>query len=205
MASFAPSKIGLFEAGKDIGNPKLSGSSTYDPSTKTYHMKGGGYNIWFERDEFQYLFREMEGDFTVSADFEFVGKGQDGHRKVGWMVRESMDDNASHLSGVIHGDGLTVLQWRVKKGDKMRDPEDEIFSKDKSIQTIEISRQGNTYMMHGAEKGKPLQLIGTHEMPNFGSKVLVGLFICSHNPDVLEECRVTNVVVRKDKTRKDKK
>ncbi|MBO9611498.1 MAG: hypothetical protein J7619_02325 [Dyadobacter sp.] len=199
LASFAPSKIGLFETGKDIGNPKLAGSSTYDHSTKTYTMKGGGYNIWFERDEFQYLFREMEGDFTVSADFEFVGKGQDAHRKVGWMVRESTDDNASHLSAVIHGDGLTVLQWRVRKGDKMRDPEDEIFSKEKSIQTIEVSRQGNTYMMHGAAKGKPLQLIGTHEMANFGNKVLVGLFICSHNPDVLEECKVTNVVVRKGK------
>ncbi|SEJ53864.1 hypothetical protein SAMN05216327_112105 [Dyadobacter sp. SG02] len=199
LASFAPAKIGLFEAGKDIGNPKLTGSSAYDPSTKTYTMKGGGYNIWFDRDEFQYLFREMDGDFTVSADFEFVGKGQDGHRKVGWMVRESTDDNASHLSAVIHGDGLTVLQWRVKKGDKMRDPEDEIFSKEKTIQTIEVSREGSTYMMRGAAKGKPLQLIGTHEMSNFGSKVLVGLFICSHNPDVLEEARVSNVVVQKGK------
>jgi len=89
LASFAPSKIGLFEAGKDIGNPKMAGSSAYDPSTKTYIMKSGGYNIWFERDEFQYLFRQMEGDFTVSADFEFVGKGQDAHRKVGWMVRDN--------------------------------------------------------------------------------------------------------------------
>ncbi|MCF0073778.1 hypothetical protein LZD49_25085 [Dyadobacter sp. CY261] len=199
LASFSPSKIGLFEAGKDIGNPKLAGSSAYDSSTKTYMMKGGGYNIWFERDEFQYLFREMEGNFTVSADFEFVGKGRDAHRKVGWMIRESTDDNASHLSGVIHGDGLTVMQWRVKKGDKMRDPEDEIFSKEKNIQTIEISREGNTYTMRGAAKGKPLQVIGTHEMSNFKAKVLVGLFICSHNPDVLEESRVTNVVVRKGK------
>ncbi len=199
LASFAPARIGLFETGKDIGNPKLTGSSAYDPSTKTYTMKGGGYNIWFERDEFQYLFREMEGDFTVSADFEFAGKGQDAHRKVGWMVRESTDDNASHLSAVIHGDGLAVLQWRVKKGDKMRDPEDEIFAKEKTIQTIEISRTGNTYTMRGASKGKPLQLIGSHEMPNFGSKILVGLFICSHNPDVLEESRVSNVVVQKGK------
>ena len=81
----------------------------------------------------------------------------------------------------------------------MRDPEDEIFSKEKAIETIEVRREGNTYTMRGAAKGKPLQLIGTHEMPNFGTKVLVGLFVCSHNPDVLEESRVTNVVVRKGK------
>lgn len=61
LASFAPSGVGLFEAGKGIGKPKLSGSSA------------------------------IEGNFTVSADFAFVGKGHDTHRKVGWMVRESTD------------------------------------------------------------------------------------------------------------------
>ena len=80
----------------------MAGSSAYDPSTKTYIMKSGGYNIWFERDEFQYLFRQMEGDFTVSADFEFVGKGQDAHLKVGWMVR----DNAISKSNA--GDNIAL-------------------------------------------------------------------------------------------------
>jgi regulation of enolase protein 1 (concanavalin A-like superfamily) len=199
LESFAPAKIGLFEAGTDIGNPKLAGSSIYDPAQKVYTMKGAGYNIWFERDEFQYLFKSLEGDFTVTADFEFVGQGKDAHRKIGWMVRESEDDNASHLSAVVHGDGLTVLQWRVAKGDKMRDPEDEIFSKEKNIKTVQIERKGNVYTMRAAAKGAPLQEVGSHVMPNFKEKVLVGLFICSHNPDVVEEARVSNVTIRQGK------
>lgn len=195
LASFAPAQIGVFEQSRDIGNPKLQGSSSFDTRSKVYTMKGGGYNIWFERDEFQYLFKELEGDFTVTADFEFVGVGKDAHRKVGWMVRESTDDSASHLSAVIHGDGLTVLQWRVKKGDQMRDPEDEIFSKEKDIRTIQIVRKGDAYTMLTAAKGAPLQPVGSHATPHFGPKILVGLFVCSHNPDVIETARVSNVKI----------
>ncbi|TLV03544.1 hypothetical protein [Dyadobacter luticola] len=195
LMSFKPAKIGVFEKNADIGNPKLAGSSRYDAASKTYFLKGSGYNIWFERDEFQYLFKELTGDFTVTADFELIGKGTDGHRKVGWMVRESTAGDASHLSAVVHGDGLTVLQWRVAKGEKMRDPEDEIFSKEKNIQTVRIERKGNVYTMLAAAKGAPLQAVGSHEMKNFSDKVLVGLFICSHNPEILEEAKVTNVQI----------
>ncbi|NIJ55143.1 hypothetical protein [Dyadobacter arcticus] len=195
LTSFAPAKIGVFEKSADIGKPKLEGSSRYDAATKSYILKGAGYNIWFERDEFQYLFREMTGDFTVTADFELTGKGTDAHRKVGWMVRESTDGDASHLSAVVHGDGLTVLQWRVAKGEKMRDPEDEIFSKEKNIQTAQVERKGTEYTMRAAAKGAPLQTVGAHEMKNLTDKVLVGLFICSHNPEVVEEGRVTNVQI----------
>ncbi len=199
LASFAPAKIGQFQKSADVGKPKLAGSSRYDAKKKEYVLKGSGYNIWFERDEFQFLFRELTGDFTVTGDFELTGKGTDAHRKVGWMVRESTEDNASHLSAVVHGDGLTVLQWRVAKGDKMRDPEDEIFSKEKNIRTVQVGRKGNEYTMRAGAKGAPLQVVGSHEMANLKEKVLVGLFICSHNPAVVEEARVSNVTIVQSK------
>lgn len=80
--------LGSFTHSADIGNPKNPGSATYDPSTKTYTVKGSGYNIWFNRDEFHYLYNNMSGDFTLTADFEFVGDTGNAHRKIGWMVRE---------------------------------------------------------------------------------------------------------------------
>ncbi len=197
LISFAPAKrIGDFTNSQDIGTPKLAGSSRYDKKAKTYTLTGSGYNIWFKRDEFQYLFKTLKGDFTATADFEFVGAGTDPHRKVGWMVRESMADDASHLSAVLHGDGLTVLQWRVAKGDAMRDPEDEIFFPEKNVQTVQLERKGTTYTMRAAPKGMPLQLVGSHDMGNLANDVAVGLFICSHNPDKIESATVSNVQIR---------
>lgn len=191
----ADTPTGAFQHSQDIGKPKLAGSSTYNKANKEYRLRGSGYNIWFERDEFQFLFKKISGDFTVTADFEFVGAGTDPHRKVGWMVRESLTDDAAHISAVAHGDGLTVLQWRVKKGMAMRDPEDEIFSPEKNIQTIQVERKGDEYTMRVAKKGEALQIVGSHQMPDFPKPLFVGLYICSHNPEKIEEAIVRNVQI----------
>ncbi|MCF0065762.1 DUF1349 domain-containing protein [Dyadobacter chenwenxiniae] len=191
----ADTPIGAFQHSQDIGKPKLAGSSTYNEVTKEYRLRGSGYNIWFARDEFQFLFKKISGDFTVTADFEFVGTGTDPHRKVGWMVRESLTDDAAHISAVAHGDGLTVFQWRVKKGMAMRDPEGEIFSPQKNIQTIQVERKGNAYTMRVAKKGEALQTVGSHHMPDLPTPLFVGLYICSHNPEKVEEAIVRNVQI----------
>src|SRR5687767_7947239 len=90
--------IGIFDGSMDVGKPKKAGSSQYDPATQTYTLSGGGYNIWFGRDEFQYLYKKIKGDFILTADFEFIGKGTDAHRKVGWMVRQTADEDSPHVS-----------------------------------------------------------------------------------------------------------
>ncbi len=45
------------------------------------------------------------------------------------MVRAGEEANAAHMSAVVHGDGLTVLQWRRSKGAAMRDPQDGVYCK----------------------------------------------------------------------------
>lgn len=75
----------------------------------------------------------------------------------------------------------------------MRDPQDEIFSPEKTVQTMQLERKGTTYTMRTAKKGVDLQTVGSHEMTNLSGEVLVGLFICSHNADRVEEATVSNV------------
>lgn len=186
---------GIFKSESDIGNPKKTGSSVFNPTDQSYILTGGGYNIWFERDEFHYLFNKMKGDFILTANFEFVGKGTDPHRKTGWMIRSSTDEKAIHITATLHGDGLTVLQWRVSEGAAMRDPQDEIFAADSSYNVIQLERIGKKIIMRAAHDNKPLVLIGTHEMANLSDEVLAGPFICSHNPDVIEEVRIWNIKI----------
>lgn len=198
ITTFAqPTSPGIFQLSKDVGKPKKAGTTIYDRDTQVYTLKGAGYNIWFGKDEFQYAYKKMKGDFVLTADFEFVGKGTDPHRKVGWMVRADTAADAQHISATLHGDGLTVLQWRVLKGALMRDPEDEIFSPKKNYRTLSVERIGKTITMKAAHWGEPLQTLGSHEMENLPDEVLAGLFICSHNADVVEEARVWNVRIDK--------
>lgn len=194
-ACFSQSRVGVFENHVDVGNPKLKGAAAYLEPDQSYLLKGSGYNIWFERDEFHFAYNKMKGDFILTANFEFFDNEGDPHRKVGWMVRESLDKGAVHVSAVAHGDGLTVMQWRVSRDANMRDPEDEIFFPEKDIQVIQLERSGKKFAMYVGKTGELLQLVGTHEMELMSDEVLAGLFICSHNEDVVEQARVWNVKI----------
>lgn len=190
--------IGIFDKASDVGKPKNAGSSRYDESTQTYYMKGSGYNIWFNRDEFQYLYKKIGGDFILTANFEFMGEKGNAHRKIGWMIRESPDEAAASVNAVIHGDGLTVLQWRPLRGAYMRDPEDEVFYAKKAVfQTVQIERSGKKITMRVANWGEPLQDVTTQEMPFMKDSVLAGLYISSHDSDKSEEARIWNVRIDK--------
>ncbi len=191
--------VGIFDNHEDIGNPKIKGSADYDESTQAYNLTGGGYNIWFNRDEFHFLYKKLKGDFVLTADFEFTGDtaGAIGHRKIGWMIRESTDEGAASANACKHIDGLVVLQWRPYKGMFMRDPEEERFYPKKGGQTIQLERIGRTITMRIAHPGEPLQWVGSYETDVLNGEVLAGLYILSHDSNALASARVWNVRIDK--------
>ena len=191
--SYAQSSVGIFDNHADIGNPKKAGSTSYDVGTQVYNIKGAGYNIWFGRDELQYAYKKIKGDFVLTANFEFVGNGMELHRKIGWMVRNNTDDNSAHVTATLHGDGLIALQWRLLKGALMRDPEDEIFFHKTKAQVIQLERLGKKFIMRVANWGEPLQVVGSTKMESISDEVLAGIFISSHNEANFEEANVWNV------------
>jgi len=195
--TLAQDQIGIFENNLDVGNPKNAGVTFYHSNEQVYSIKGSGYNIWFGRDEFQYAHKKLTGDFILTANFSLVGSGVDAHRKVGWMIRESLQDDAAHISATLHGDGLTVLQWRQLKGAHMRDPQDQIFAAKSHYPILQLERTGNTVIMRAAQVGEPLQIIGSQEMGDLPDEVFAGIFVCSHNEDVVEEAKAWNVRIDK--------
>ncbi len=191
------SPAGDFKFRADIGKPTIKGATLYDANTQAYTLKGGGYNIWFNRDEFHYAYNKLKGNFILTANVKLMGEGKDPHRKIGWMIRESDAEDAAHISATLHGDGLTVLQWRRLRGAYMRDPQDEIFHPKKNVEIIQLERIGKLIIMRTAAAGEPLQEVGRNEMPDMADEVLAGLFVCSHNAEVQEEGLAWNVRIEK--------
>jgi TolB protein len=198
-SGFAQHPVGIFDDHMDIGHPKLAGDASYDESNQTYTIKGAGDNIWFNRDEFQFVYKKISGDFILTADFDFTGdtSGATGHRKIGWMIRESTDEGAASANACKHIDGLVVLQWRPYHGMFMRDPEEERFYPKKGGQTIRLERIGKTITMKIAHPGEPLQLVGSCETDALQKDVLVGLYICSHDSSHVANAKVWNVRIDK--------
>ena len=188
-----PAPLGLFDAQFDVGHPKIAGSGKYDPVTHSYDIKGSGYNVWFGRDEFHYMYKKIKGDFTATANFDFLGATGNAHRKIGWMLRQSTDDKAMSINAVSHGDGLTVLQWRSQNGDTMKDPDDEIFFPEKTFEVVQLQRIGKRLIMRVGHVGEPLETVGSHEMPAMPDDALLGVFVCAHDPASVEEARIWDV------------
>jgi len=174
-------KMGVFDGHGDVGIVKKPGSARYDAKTQTYTLTGAGYNIWFDHDEFQFAWKRMTGDFILYTRAGLVGKGTDPHRKVGWMVRSTLDSNAAHVNAVVHGDGLTEMQFRRKTGAMT----EEVRSTVTGADVIQLERKGTTYTMRVARFGEPFVTEQVTDI-SLGDAVYVGLFVGSHNKDVLE-------------------
>jgi TolB protein len=179
---FAQSDLGVFEDHSDIGKPGKAGAAVFVPETGQYLIAGGGYNIWFGRDEAHWAYRKIKGDFIVYARARFVGaRGIEEHRKFGWMARSSTDSSSANVNVSVHGDGLTALQFRKEAGAAMEEKRSALNGAD----VIQLERKGNTYTMRAAKFGEPF-IVDHVENIDLGEELLVGLFTCSHNTDVLE-------------------
>lgn len=176
------SPLGIFEGHGDIGNGVKPGSAVYISQTQQYVISGAGYNIWFDHDEFHYVWKRMKGDFILYTRAAFVGsKGVEEHRKVGWMVRKNLDSNSAHINAVVHGDGLTSLQFRRTTGATTEEIKSDITHAD----IIQLERKGRTYTMRVAKYGGPFVTAQVTDL-DLGDEVYAGLFVGSHNADVLE-------------------
>jgi Tol biopolymer transport system component len=188
LAIFAQHPVGIFDDHGDIGKNVMPGSTTFIPETGQYVISGAGYNIWADHDEFQYAWKKMTGDFILYTRAEFLGNWVDYHRKIGWMVRQSLDGNSPHVLATVHGDGLTSLQFRRTAGAQT---EEHKFHETK-VNVLQLERKGNQFIMRAAVYGEPFQT-DTVTGINLGDEVYVGLFVGSHNSDRLETGVFSNV------------
>lgn len=183
---------GIFYNHSDIGTVKHPGNVSYHNIDQEYLVEGSGENIWLADDQFHFLWNSIQGDFILRANVKFVGNGVDPHRKLGWMARNNFHSDSEHVSAAIHGDGLVALQYRKQRGGETK----ELTSVDESPDVIQLERKGNTFIMGTAKMGEPLVKVRLDDA-GLNNEIFVGLFVCSHNPEVVEKAIFSNVRIIK--------
>ncbi len=168
-------------ASSDVGCPKRPGSTRYDAAAQEYTLTGSGVNMWGPRDEFQFAWKKLTGDFILQARVAFVGKGTDPHRKLGLIVRRSLDADAPYADAALHGDGLTSLQYRKVAGGETEEVKSTVSGPD----FLQLERRGNRLILSVARFGEPLAVSEVADL-DLGAEVYAGLFLCSHDPEVTE-------------------
>ena len=187
-ASIAQNAIGIFENITDVGLVRHAGNTSYNPETQVYGLSGSGQNIWFTKDEFHFAHKKVSGDVLLQCRGKLLGEGVDPHRKFGWMVRTSMDTSAAMVCATVHGDGLTSIQFRKRVGANI----EEVKSPVKMPDVINLERRGRSFFLSVARFGDEFWTV---EVPDFDfpAEMYAGLFVCSHNADVVEKAEFDNV------------
>jgi len=186
-----PNSIGLFEAHSDVGDNPRKGSASYDSATGEYRIAGGGANMWGPVDAFHFVWKRITGNFVITADVHFIGKGVEGHRKAVLAVRQNLDPNAAYADVALHGDGLTALQFRPMSGAETS----EVRSSVNAPVRIRLERRGAQFLTSVGKVGQPLQA-SVPATVSLDGPVYVGIGVCSHDAQVLETAVFSNVSIQ---------
>jgi hypothetical protein len=189
--------IGVFEGQSDIGGPLAPGSAGFDPATKQYTVSSAGYNIWYQRDEFRFLWKKMSGDAFLAADVSFPNAEGYSDRKAVLVIRQDLDDDSKEAMAGQHGAGMIHLAWRAARGEQMKDAEYRFAGTLASVKAkrIGISKSGDSIALLVSLEGEPLHQFGPPITLHFDGPFYVGIGFCSHLPATVDTAVISNVVL----------
>jgi hypothetical protein len=186
--------IGIFEGQSDIGAALVPGSSSYNPATKQYTIASAGYNIWYSRDEFRYLWKKSKGDFSFAADVNFPDTAGYFDRKAVLVIRESLDDDSKEAMIALHGGGLIHLAYRAEKGENLK----EMKVNKRGALRIGIEKRGDSFTIFLSMHGEPMQQLGGTVPLHFSEPFYIGIGFCSHQPITVDKTILSNVVLENE-------
>jgi hypothetical protein len=199
--------IGIFAGQSDIGSALVPGSASYDAATGQYTIHSAGYNVWYTRDEFRYLWKKMSGDVSLAAGITFPDATGFGDRKAVLIIRQDLEDDSKEAIAALHGAGMIQLAQRAEKGVRVKDMEFRIGGRGRPggaspdslvpvfAQRIGIEKRGDSFALFVSLEGEPMHQFGPPIQLRIDGPFYVGLGFCSHLPDKSDTAVLSNVVL----------
>jgi hypothetical protein len=201
--------IGIFDGQSDIGSALIPGSADYDAGTKHYTINSAGYNVWYQRDEFRFLWKKMSGDVSVAANITFPDASGYGDRKAVIMIRQDLDDDSREAFVALHGAGMIQLAQRPQKNVRVKDMEYRIGSRGglpggkspddlvtANARRIGIEKRGDSFALYVSLEGEPMHQFGPPIQLHMDGPFYVGIGFCSHLPDKSDAAVFSDVVLK---------
>jgi hypothetical protein len=189
--------IGLFQGQSDIGAAVAPGSDEYHSGTKQYTVNSAGYNVWYTRDEFRYLWKKMTGDVSLAADATFPNPHGYNDRKAMLVIRQDLDDDSKEAVVGEHGTGMIHLAQRREKDGLMTDEQFRFGGTLAKVMAkrIGIEKHGDAIAIFISLEGEPMHQFGPPITLHFDEPFYVGIGFCSHLPDKSDTAVFSNVIL----------
>lgn len=192
VAQAAAQNVGVFDNHRDVGTVLHSGSVQYDAAHESYTITGSGENIWAGSDAFQFVWKKMSGDVSLTADIAFATTGGNPHKKAVLMFRQTLDADSPYADAALHGNGLTSLQFRDSKGEGTH----EIQANVEMPHRLRIFKRGDyLYLFFAGKEGEPLRPSGASIKVPLQGDFYIGLGVCAHDKDASEKAVFSNVAL----------
>jgi hypothetical protein len=189
--------IGVFDGQSDVGSAVVPGGAAFDAAKKQYTIHSAGYNIWYTRDEFRFLWKKMSGDVSLAADASFPELNGYGDRKVVLIIRQNLDDDAKEAMLGEHGTGMIHLAQRPEKGASIKDMQYRFGGGLNGVlaKRIGIEKHGDEVAIFVSLEGEPMHQFGPSITIHFDAPFYVGIGFCSHLPATVDTGVLSNVVL----------
>jgi hypothetical protein len=199
--------IGIFDGQSDVGSAIVQGRATYDAATGRYTINSAGYNIWYNRDEFRFLWKKLSGDVSLAADAAFPDPNGYGDRKAVLIIRQDLEDDSKEVLVGLHGVGMIQLAQRNEKNVRITDMEYRMAGRGRPgapspdtlvtifPKRIGLEKRGDAIALFISLEGEPMHQFGPPITLHFDGPFYVGIGFCSHLPEKVDTAVFSNVLM----------
>jgi RHS repeat-associated protein len=169
----------------DVGNPAVSGGSSY--SAGTYTVTGAGTDVWDTEDQFQGAYQTLTGDGQIVARVKSQGYGDD-WSKAGIMMKASPATGSNYVN--LHITPANGIRFQYNY---LNDTGGDAYTLPNAW--LKLTRAGNTITGYRSSDGTSWTQVGSTTSASLPASVIVGLMSASVNPTTPSTATFDNVTI----------
>jgi hypothetical protein len=178
-------------AAQDVGGPAVAGQTTY--ASGTFSVAGAGVDIWDGNDQFQFVYRTLDGDGEIVALVSSL-QNTDGWTKGGVMFRQDLTSGAPNATALVSAGNGMVFQQRQTPGGTTASSFSTAAFGGVAPYWVRVVRSGSTFTGYTSATGTAWTLMGSGTVP-MASHAYVGLAVTSGVPSTVANATFRNVTV----------
>ena len=171
----------------DIGTVGVAGSA--DETSGTFTLDGAGADIGGTVDAFHYVYQSLSGDGEIIANVASL-TGGGATPKAGLMIRDSLNDDAIHVSALVRGNRIRVYERTTTGGSTS----ELVGANNGAPEWLRIERTGNTFEVYHSNNGSSWTLMQSRTV-TMGTNVYIGMAVTGNSTTTLATGTFDNVSV----------
>jgi hypothetical protein len=185
LATSTFTNVSMLPAGwsdSDVGSPALPGSAIYNGTANSFTVTGGGIDIGGNADQFNFNYRNITGDTTITARVDSL-MNTDPAAKAGVMIRSDLSAGPISAGTFLTAQNGIAFTWRSTAG---ASASTFTIPNVSAPAWVRISQNANTFIASYSLDALTWNSIGSPQtitMPS--ATALGGLAVTSHNAAAL--------------------